>query len=474
MALLYGYDEVWWIAVRQRRVRTNIIMRRNSNPSLMATVCTSTLAVAGIVIGILLGHSAAHAAKSNLSRQLDVFQEVLQQVRENYVDKPDDKRLIEGAIKGMVTSLDPHSFYMTDKEFGARWNQLQGEFAGVGVEITIKDGVLKVVSPVDDTPAARAGLRANDVITDIDRMPVRGLSIDQVVDKLKGPAGTSVTVTVSRSGMDKTFDLTMKRAIIVANPIKTRAEGDIAYVKIVDFSEQTHVKLEEAVSKLKSEIGPRLKGFVIDLRNDPGGFLDEAVAVSDAFLDRGVIVVAKGRNGTDVQRFDATPSDIADGIPVVVLINGGTASASEIVAGALQDNGRATIVGTRSFGKGTVQSLIELGGKRGVLQLTTAQYFTPSGRSIQARGIEPDVSVEEDKPAGIEADLAPNKTNEASLPGHLKNPNNADAAASSGGSSAYVPDEPEKDTQLQYALKLLRNRPYAESTAPGNGPSIHD
>jgi carboxyl-terminal processing protease len=266
--------------------------------------------------------------------------------------------------------------------------------------------------------------------------------------------------------MEKPFNLTMKRAIIVVNPIKTRAEGDIAYVKIASFSEQTHVKLKDAVSKLKSEIGSRLKGFVIDLRNDPGGFLDEAIAVSDAFLDQGAIVVTKGRNGVDIQRFNATPSDIADGMPIVVLINGGSASAAEIVAGALQDNGRATIVGTRSFGKGSVQSIIELGGKRGILQLTTAQYYTPAGRSIQAKGIEPDISVEEAKPAGMEADLGESKTSEASLPGHLKNPNNDDAAAGSAGSSAYVPDEPENDTQLQYALKLMRNQPYGRRRTP--------
>ncbi len=381
-------------------------MRRNSNPSLMAPVCTATLAVAGIAIGILLEHSAAHAAKSNLSRQLDVFQEVLQQVRENYVDKPDDKRLIEGAIKGMVTSLDPHSSYMTDKEFKVMNDELQGKLAGVGVEITMMEGTLKVVSPVDGTPAARAGLLANDVITNINGMRVIDLSIDQAVDKLRGPAGTSVTVTISRSGLNHPFDLTMKRAIIVVEPIRPRAEGDVAYVKIAGFSEQTHVKLVEAVKKLQSEIGPRLKGFVIDLRNDPGGLLDEAIAVSDDFLDRGAIVITKGRDGADVQRFDATREDIADGMPIVVLINGGSASASEIVAGALQDNGRATIVGTRSFGKGSVQSIIELGARRGALLLTTSQYFTPSGRSIQARGIEPDVSVQAAPPAGMETNLA--------------------------------------------------------------------
>ena len=435
-------------------------MRRKSVQFFLASLIAAGAAVAVVAFGIEPIDATARAGKSDLNRELDVFGEVLQQIQANYVEKPDDKNLIEGAIKGMVTSLDPHSSYMNAKEFRAIRDQLSGEFGGLGVEITMKGGVIRVVSPIAGTPAAKAGLLANDAIAGIDGAPADGLSIDQAVDKLRGPVGTRVTATISRDGIAKPFDVTMKRAIIVVNPVVAKAVGDIADIKISSFTEHTHDRLKEAVAKLGSEIGPELKGYVIDLRNDPGGLLEEAVAVSDDFLDRGTIVVTKGRNTADVQRFTATPGDLAGGKPVVLLINGGSASASEIVAGALQDNKRATVVGTRSFGKGSVQSIIELGGNRGALRLTTARYFTPSDRSIQAEGIEPDIVVEETPPAGAETDLAATKApSEASLPGHLKNPSHAEAEAASGGSSAYVPDDPEKDTQLQYALKLLRDPP---------------
>ncbi len=444
-------------------------MRRNSVQSFLAFLIAVGVAVAVVTFAIGPVDATARAGKSDLNRELDVFGQVLQQIHANYVEKRDDKQLIEGAIKGMVTSLDPHSSYMTAKEYAAIRDQLSGEFGGLGVEITIKDGVIRVVSPIADTPAARAGLLANDAIAEIDGTPANGLSIDQAVDKLRGPAGTSVTVTISREGIAKPFDVTMKRAIVVVNPVVAKAVGDVGDIKISSFTEHTHDRLKEAVARLNSEIGPELKGFVIDLRNDPGGLLEEAVAVSDDFLDQGTIVATKGRTAADMQRFTATPGDLTAGKPIVLLINGGSASASEIVAGALQDNRRATVVGTRSFGKGSVQSIIELGGDRGALRLTTARYFTPSDRSIQAEGIEPDIVVEEARPAGSDPDLAATKTtSEASLPNHLKNPNAPNAETGSGGSSAYVPDDPDKDTQLQYAVKLIRSQPAGQPQASRN------
>jgi carboxyl-terminal processing protease len=344
----------------------------------------------------------------------------------------------------------------------------------------MENGVIKVVSPIDDTPASKAGLMANDLITHLDNEQISGLTLEQAVEKMRGPVNTPITLTIVRKGRDDAFDVKVTRDVIRINAVKSRAEGDVAYIKVSTFNEQTHTNMVKAIETLNKEIGPNLKGYVIDLRNNPGGLLDQAIAVSDDFLERGAIVLTKGRNNEETQRANARPGDITDGKKVTVLINGGSASASEIVAGALQDHKRATVIGTRSFGKGSVQTIIPLGAN-GAIRLTTARYFTPSNRSIQAKGIEPDIQVEEEVPDDIKAKLGAEKPRgEASLRGHLKNPDGTEKEdAKDGekpkekeevsGSSSYVAKEPEKDTQLQYALSFLRGtakEPPSAATTP--------
>ena len=406
------------------------------------------------VLNVSQSHSAA-SPNSAIYGQLDLFGRVLEHVRDDYIEKPDDAMLIETAINGMLAALDPHSSYLNAKSYREMQVQTRGEFGGLGIEVTMELGVLKVVSPIDDTPAARAGLQANDVITHIDKEPIAGLTLEQAVDKMRGPVNTSITVTIARKSKAEPFDIKIVREVIRINPIKSRLEGDVLYVKISSFSEQTHANLVKQVTDLKKNAGKNLKGYVVDLRNDPGGLLDQAILVADDFLETGSIVLTKGRVLEETQRANAKPGDITDGKPIVVLINGGSASASEIVAGALQDQQRATIIGTRSFGKGSVQTIMPLGGN-GALRLTTARYYTPSGRSIQAKGIDPDVVVEQDLPPELQARFARSQMGEASLRGHLKQRGETDGAKEESGSSSYVPPEPDKDTQLQYALKLLR------------------
>ena len=406
------------------------------------------------VLNVSQSHSAA-SPNSAIYGQLDLFGRVLEHVRDDYIEKPDDAMLIETAINGMLAALDPHSSYLNAKSYREMQVQTRGEFGGLGIEVTMELGVLKVVSPIDDTPAARAGLQANDVITHIDKEPIAGLTLEQAVDKMRGPVNTSITVTIARKSKAEPFDIKIVREVIRINPIKSRLEGDVLYVKISSFSEQTHANLVKQVTDLKKQAGKNLKGYVVDLRNDPGGLLDQAILVADDFLETGSIVLTKGRGLEETQRANAKPGDITDGKPIVVLINGGSASASEIVAGALQDQQRATIIGTRSFGKGSVQTIMPLGGI-GALRLTTARYYTPSGRSIQAKGIDPDVVVEQDLPPELQARFARSRIGEASLRGHLKQRGETDGEKEESGSSSYVPPEPDKDTQLQYALKLLR------------------
>jgi len=417
--------------------------------------------VAGSITLLNVAHTySAPSQNTDFYRQLDLFGEVLELVRAKYVDKPDDEKLIESALNGMLSSLDPHSAYMNPKTYKEMQVQTSGEFGGLGVEISMENGIVKVVSPIDDTPAAKAGLQANDVITHVDKEPIAGLPLDKAVEKMRGPVDSPVTLTILRKGSDTPFDVTLVRRLIRINPIKERDEGDVAYIKISTFNEQTDANLVKAVENAKKSIGDKLKGYIIDLRNDPGGLLDQAIKVADDFLEDGAIVITKGRNAEDMQRANAGPGDLADSKPIVVLINGGSASASEIVAGALQDHKRATLIGTRSFGKGSVQTIIPLGAN-GAIRLTTARYYTPSGRSIQAEGIEPDIKIEESLPDDLKklAVAAEKFEGEASLRGHLKNPDAKSGAAAkeSSGSSAYVPNEPEKDTQLQYALSLLRS-----------------
>ncbi len=415
---------------------------------------------------------SATSQNSELYRQLDLFGDVLERVRSDYVEKPDDSMLIESAINGMLSALDPHSSYLSPKNYRDMQVQTRGEFGGLGIEVTMENGVVKVVSPIDDTPAAKAGLLANDLITHLDGEQIVGLTLEQAVEKMRGPVNTPITLTIVRKGVDDPFDVKVTRDIIRINAVKAHNEGtDVPYIKVTTFNEQTHTNLIKAIDEAKKTLGEKnIKGYIIDLRNNPGGLLDQAIAVSDDFLDQGSIVLTKGRNNEETQRAQAHPGDATDGKKVVVLINGGSASASEIVAGALQDHKRATIIGTRSFGKGSVQTIIPLGAN-GAIRLTTARYYTPSNRSIQAKGIDPDILVEEDLPDDLKAKAAADKARgEASLRGHLKNPDDPSEDVSkdlkeSSGSSAYVPKEPEKDNQLQYALSFLRGTATDAKTA---------
>ncbi len=322
---------------------------------------------------------------------LNLFGDVFERVRRDYVDEVSDKQLIEAAISGMLTSLDPHSAYLDPDSYAEMQVDTKGEFGGLGIEVTMEAGLVKVISPIDDTPAAQAGLQAGDLITHLDHQPVLGLTLSDAVDKMRGPVGTEIVLTVRRGTKD-TFDVTLKRATVKIRSVRARVEGDIGYLRITSFSEQTDATLRREVKSIREQKGKSLKGFVLDLRNNPGGLLDQAVAVADDFLDQGEILSTRARDARETERYNATKGDITDGLPMVVLINGGSASASEIVAGALQDQKRAILLGTKSFGKGSVQTIIPLRG-HGAMKLTTSRYYTPSGRSIQAVGIEPDILV---------------------------------------------------------------------------------
>jgi carboxyl-terminal processing protease len=334
----------------------------------------------------LLSGWSATAASSAAYQQLNLFGDVYERVRADYVEKPDDSKLVASAINGMLSGLDPHSSYMDPGSLRDLQVQTRGEFGGLGIEVTMEDGLVKVVAPIDDTPAAKAGVMANDLIIKLDSEQVHGLTLNQAVEKMRGPVNTKIKLTIMRKGQDKPIDVTIVRDVIRVKSVRSHTEGDdVGYIRITQFNEQTNEGLKKAISDLTSQLGAdKIKGFVIDLRNNPGGLLDQAISVSDAFLDKGEIVSTRGRNAEETQRFNAHPGDLTKGKPLIVLINGGSASASEIVAGALQDHKRATLVGTRSFGKGSVQTIIPLGADKGALRLTTARYFTPSGRSIQA------------------------------------------------------------------------------------------
>ena len=335
----------------------------------------------------------AQATGSETYRQLNLFGDVFERIRAEYVEEPTDQDLIEAAIRGMLVSLDPHSSYLSPKNAQAMQVQTKGEFGGLGIEVTMEGGYVKVIAPIDDTPAANAGLQPGDLITHLDGQTVQELTLAEAVDRMRGKVGTDIRLTILRGKRDP-FDVTITRAIIKIRSVRYRAEGDIGYIRITAFNEQTEIGLERAMKALKQELGEKMTGIVVDLRNNPGGLLNQAVMVSDAFLDRGEIVSTRGRKPEDTQRFNAEPGDLAAGLPMVVLINGGSASASEIVAGALRDHGRAIILGTRSFGKGSVQTIMPL-ANQGAIRLTTARYYTPSGVSIQAKGIEPDILVEQ-------------------------------------------------------------------------------
>ena len=417
--------------------------------ALWAFIILAGLAAGTTVLNLARSHSAV-AANSEIYRQLDLFGDVLERVRKDYVEQPEDAKLIESAINGMLAALDPHSAYLNPKHFRDMQVQTRGEFGGLGIEVTLENDVVKVVAPIDDTPADKAGLMSGDYITHLDGEQIRGLTLQQAVEKMRGPVNTAIKLTVIRKGQDEPLQIKVVRDVIRINPVKARVEDDVAYVRLTTFNEQTYSELKKAVSKLKKDIGGKLKGYVIDLRNNPGGLLDQAISVSDAFLEQGAIVLTRGRNLQETQRSNARSGDITEGKKIVVLINGGSASASEIVAGAIQDQKRGIVIGTRSFGKGSVQTIIPLDGN-GAIRLTTARYYTPSGRSIQAKGIEPNIVVEQELPEELKKS-AQKPRGEASLRGHLKGEDEKEAS----GSSAYVPREKEKDSQLKYALKHVR------------------
>jgi carboxyl-terminal processing protease len=403
---------------------------------------------------ILLVPQAASSQEdsSETYRQLKLFGDVFERVRADYVEEISDEDLIQAAVRGMLASLDPHSSYMDAKSFGDMQVQTKGEFGGLGIEVTMESGLVKVVSPIDDTPAFRAGIQAGDLISHLDGEPVLGLTLGQAVEKMRGLVNTDITMTIRR-GDQEPFDVTITRAVIKIRSVRSRTEGNVGYLRVTAFNEQTEAGLEGAFDKMNEELGEDLIGYVLDLRNNPGGLLDQAIAVSDAFLHQGEIVSTRGRHPDSAQRFNARQGDMADGLPVVVLINGGSASASEIVAGALQDHRRAIVMGTSSFGKGSVQTIIPLTG-HGAMRLTTARYYTPSGASIQAKGIEPDIVVEQAK---IEAVDRGRRRSEADLRGALENKGGTDEGDEPHGGTAEPTDnDTPQDYQLARALDLLQ------------------
>ncbi len=433
-----------------------------------------------------LASSAAFAEEKSESpadtyEMLNLFGDVFERVRSDYVEEASDEELIEAAVNGMLTALDPHSGYLNAKRYGEMKVQTHGSFGGLGIEVTMEGGVVKVVSPIDDTPAFRAGLEPGDLVTNIDGEQVLGLTLSEAVEKMRGPVDTNIKLTIRRDGRDP-FDVTLTRAIVKIHSVRSRLEGKVGYVRVSSFSEQTGPGISAAIEKLEEEADGELQGIVLDLRNNPGGLLSQAIAVSDAFLEKGEIVSTRSRRPGDAQRFNARPGDVAEGLPVVVIINAGSASASEIVAGALQDHGRAILLGTKSFGKGSVQTIIPLGG-RGAMRLTTARYYTPSGRSIQAVGIEPDIIVEQ---ARIETLDQPKRRREADLRGALDYTIDEDedtegvddeGASSDGADGAEDAENAEetqaqataKDYQLQRALDLVRGLSLFANKVPTSG-----
>src|SRR5664279_5613551 len=423
---------------------------RKALPLLLGTVLGAGIVTVGTQTR-LLSDGMARAAASDTYRDLNLFGDVFEKIRSDYVEKPDEQKLVEAAINGMLTSLDPHSSYMDAKSFRDMQVQTRGEFGGLGIEVTQEDGAIKVVTPIDDTPASRAGILSGDIITAIDNENVQGLSLNQAVDKMRGAPDTPVVLKILRGTSKDPLDIKLTRAVIQIKSVREHQEGDdIGYIRITQFNEQTFEGVRAAIQKFENDIpAARFKGFILDLRNNPGGLLDQSIAVVNCFLDRGEIVSTRGRNAEETMRYNAHPGDLSKGKPVIILINGGSASASEIVAGALQDHKRATILGTRSFGKGSVQTIIPLGSDDGALRLTTARYYTPSGRSIQAKGIDPDVTVLQDVPDDLKG--KDDTKGEASLKGHLKNGDDE-----KGGSQAFVPPDPKNDKQLLAAEDILR------------------
>lgn len=414
-----------------------------------------SLLLMAAIAAIAFPSGGSSAASSEIYRQLNLFGDIFERVRNDYVDTSDDAELIEAAINGMLASLDPHSTYLNPKKFREMQVQTRGEFGGLGIEVTMENGLVRVVTPIDDTPAARAGIKAGDMITHLDGTPVLGMTLAEAVEQMRGAVNSKIKVTVLREGNDQPLEIEIVRDIIKVQSVRTRPEGEIGYIRVTTFNEQTEEGLKKGVAKLKEEIGAdRIKGYVLDLRNNPGGLLDQAVAVSDAFLNQGEIVSTRGRDDSNQQRYNARQGDLADGKPIVVLINGGSASASEIVAGALQDHGRAIVLGTDSFGKGSVQTIIPIQGQ-GALRMTTARYYTPSGHSIQAKGIVPDIKVQQAK---IELLETGTRTSEANLRNRLEGEREEGTSEDvrEVAPEAARPADSDDDFQLMRALDLLR------------------
>ncbi len=432
--------------------------------------------IAGPVTGLLdpqwpIAHARAQDTnRAETYRLLTLFGDVFERIRAEYVEPVNDRELIENAINGMLTGLDPHSSYMNAKSFKDMQVQTRGEFGGLGLEVQSENGLVRVVGAIDDTPAFRAGVKAGDLITMLDGQTVQGLPLNDAVDRMRGPPGTGVKLTIKREGVNTPIEVSIQREVIRIQVAKSRLEGDVGYVRLSSFNEQTDSGLRKAVQDLKAKAGANLRGFILDLRNNPGGLLDQAVTVSDDFLEQGEIVSTRSRHPEESQRWNAKSGDITGGLPVVVLINGGSASASEIVAGALQDQRRAVLVGTRSFGKGSVQTVMPLGGN-GAMRLTTARYYTPSGRSIQGLGITPDIEVAASRTEVArfgperEADLNRALRNQGGTPQAATPPARTDLPSIAGsipklppeGFPTFEPAKPETDFQLQQGLVVLRN-----------------
>jgi len=445
---------------------------------------------AGVVVGPMVAAWAQDGNRAETYRLLGLFGDVFERVRAEYVEPINDRDAVENAINGMLTGLDPHSSYLNQRSYRDMQVQTRGEFGGLGIEVTQENGYIKVISPIDETPAFRAGVKPGDLITHLNGASVQGLTLQEAVEQMRGERGSAIKLTIRREGAERPLDLSITRDVIRPQVVRFRVEGgDVGYIRLSAFNEQTEAALRRAMSTIRSQSGAALKGIVLDLRNNPGGLLDQAVQVSDDFLDQGEIVSTRARRAEDAQRWNAKAGDIAQGLPMVVLINAGSASASEIVAGALQDHRRAVVLGVKSFGKGSVQTVMPIPGN-GAIRLTTARYYTPSGRSIQATGIEPDIEVLAQRQDTAQVAQA-QRDRESDLRKALRNDGAGAAGAQAApplpplslpagaadrvarmppeGAPAFDPTKPETDFQLQQAVTLLRS--IAAAQAPGAAPS---
>ena len=440
---------------------------------------------AGVAVGPVVGALAQDGGRAETYRLLNLFGDVFERVRAEYVEPINDRDAVENAINGMLTGLDPHSSYLNQRNYRDMQVQTRGEFGGLGIEVTQENGYIKVISPIDETPAFRAGVKPGDLITHLNGNSVQGLSLQEAVEQMRGERGSAIRITIRREGADRPIELSLTRDVIRPQVVRSRLEGgDVGYIRLSSFNEQTETALRRAVQSLRGQAAGGLKGLVLDLRNNPGGLLDQAVQVADDFLDQGEVVSTRARRQEDAQRWNAKAGDIASGLPMVVLINGGSASASEIVAGALQDHRRAVVLGVKSFGKGSVQTVMPIPGQ-GAIRLTTARYYTPSGRSIQSTGIEPDIEVLAQRE---QATASIPREREADLRRALRNEGNVQQQPSGAaipplqlpagiaervsrlppeGAPAFDPTKPETDFQLQQATQLLRNMAAAQGQGPG-------